>query len=170
MAKAKKKKTPVKKVAAKKPTAKKTVAKKTAVKKSPAKKVSAKKVAPKKASSKKASSPAPVLPKAKKIALVDLSDFVTPLDDRLIVQLKEMERKTAGGLFLPDTVSDVSGNLEGVVVAVGRGHRDNKGRMRPMDVQRGDRIVFAEYAGHKIQLKNEELIILRESEVMGVLS
>lgn len=143
--------------------AKKKIAKK------PVKKTAPKKGASKKATPKKvvAQKPAPV--KSKK-SLIDLSDFVTPLDDRLIVQLKEMERKTAGGLFIPDTVSDVSGNLEGIVIAVGRGHRDHKGRMRPMDVKRGDRVVFAEYVGNPIQLKNEELIILRESEVMGVLS
>ncbi|MGE5087441.1 MAG: co-chaperone GroES [Bacillota bacterium] len=102
--------------------------------------------------------------------LADLSDFVTPLDDRMIVQTSGADKMTAGGLYIPDTVADVSGNLQGIVVAVGRGHMNKKGHLTPMDVQVGDKVVFSAYAGSKINLKNEELVILRESDVMGVVS
>lgn len=103
-------------------------------------------------------------------ARADYSDFVTPLDDRVLVRLKGADRMTAGGLFIPDTVSDVSGNFEGTVVAVGRGHRDKKGRIRPMDLNLGDRVLFGQYAGSKIRIQDEDLVLLRESEVMGVVS
>ena len=153
----------------------------------PKAKVSAKSKAPVKASAKtakatksakpaKASKPAkpsvstalvrPSAP-AKKL---DLSNFVTPLDDRLMVQLSETERMTPGGLFIPDTVADTSGNLHGIVVAVGRGHFSKKGHLQPMDVKVGDKVVFAKYSGSKIKIQNEDLIILRESDVMGVVT
>ncbi|MFM6930091.1 MAG: co-chaperone GroES [Bdellovibrio sp.] len=107
---------------------------------------------------------------ASKKKLVDLSDFVTPLDDRMIVQASGADKMTAGGLYIPDTVADISGNLQGTVVAVGRGHVSKKGHLTPMDVQVGDKVVFSAYAGSKINLQNEDLVILRESEVMGVVS
>ncbi len=99
---------------------------------------------------------------------VDLTKFLTPLDDRLIVQLTEREAKTAGGLYIPDTVSTVTGNLEGHVIAIGRGHRDKKGRIRPLDVSVGDRILFPQYSGSKIDIQGADVVILRESDVMGL--
>lgn len=161
-----KKTTVAKKAPAKKPV-KKTVKKaaKKATRTSPAKAATAKKTnqrsAPRKVSAKIES---------KNKTAVKWSEFVTPLDDRLIVQLNGQERKTAGGLFIPDTAADISGNRQGVAVSVGRGHRDAHGKIRPMDVQIGDRVVFAEYAGSKIELLGETLILLRESEVMGILT
>ena len=156
-----KKKAAPKKVAAKKPVAKKSAAKKpvkkAAVKKTPAPKA----VAMPTAHLIKNTAP------AKKL---DLSNFVTPLDDRLIVQVSGAEKMTAGGLYIPDSVADTSGNLQGYVVAAGRGHISKKGHLRPMDVQVGDKVVFSEYAGTKIKIQNEDLIILRESDVMGVVS
>jgi chaperonin GroES len=104
------------------------------------------------------------------VKLIDLTNFVTPLDDRLMVQLTEKDRKTAGGLFIPDSVSDMSGNLHGTVVAVGRGHFSKKGHLQPMDVKIGDKVVFAQHSGSKIKIQNEDLIILRESDVMGVVN
>lgn len=112
---------------------------------------------------------APVLKSASRKKL-DLSQFVTPLDDRILIQPEKTEKMTPGGLYIPDTVSDVSGNLQGYVVAVGRGHMNKKGQVRPMDVQVGDKILFNEYSGSKITIQNEDLIILREVEVMGVVS
>lgn len=167
-----KKSTPAKK------SAKKAASKKTAPKKPVSKKVATKKPAVKKAVTKKADvkktaskSPANHLVKETKPAkTLNLSDFVTPLDDRLIVQVSGAEKMTPGGLYIPDTVADTSGNLEGFVVAVGRGHMNKKGHVRPMDVRVGDRVVFFEYAGSKIKIQNEDLIILRESDVMGVVS
>lgn len=163
--------------AAKKPAQKakapKKASKPVAKAKLKAKKPAAAKAAPKKTTPKKAvkkATPAKTMskPSARKVG-GDLRDFVTPLDDRVLIRIAEMERKTAGGLFIPDTAADVSGNLEGVIVAVGRGHRDGKGRVRPMDVRLGDRVVFSQYAGAKIPWQNEELLILRESELMGIL-
>lgn len=153
------KKAAVKKSAAKKPVAKKAVAKKAAVKSSP-------KAAASKVPAHLGFSAAP----AKAAKKLDLSGFVTPLDDRLIVQVSGAEKMTAGGLYIPDTVADVSGNLEGYVVAVGRGHMNKKGHILKMDVAVGDRIVFSEYAGSKIKIQNEDLLILRESDVLGVVS
>ncbi len=165
-----------KKVVAKK-TAARTV-KKTAKKKTPVKKVMAKKKVQKPAVKAKAKAKAKAVKAAPaKIALkpmpmvkkIDLKKFLSPLDDRLIVQLAERERKTAGGLYIPDTVADASGNVEGLVIAAGRGHRDKKGRLRPMDVGVGDRVIFPQYSGSKIEVEGADVVILRESDVMGLL-
>ncbi len=152
---------------AKKPATKKVVKKspkKPAMKKAAPKKVTAKKSAPKKVAAKKIETK--IQPKAQ--PKVDLTKFLTPLDDRLIVQLTERETKTAGGLYIPDTVSTVTGNLEGFVIAIGRGHRDKKGRIRPLDVSVGDRILFPQYSGSKIDIQGADVVILRESDVMGL--
>jgi chaperonin GroES len=170
------KKAAPKKVAAKKAAPKKAVAKKTAAAKKPAaKKAVAKKATVKKTAVKSApvkatamkATPAKAFsaPSTKK---VDLSNFVTPLDDRLMVQLTGAEKMTAGGLYIPDTVADVSGNLQGFVVSVGRGHRNRKGQVRPMDLKVGDKILFSEYAGTKLKIQNQDVLILRESDVLGV--
>lgn len=171
-----------------KPTAKAAKAGKKAAKKSPAKKTpTIKKTAAKAARPAKSASVKPAAAKSTtgksagakpmttssatgKKPAVDLQSFVTPLDDRLLVRISGSEKMTAGGLYIPDTVSDVSGNLQGQVVAVGRGHRGGKGHLRPMDVRVGDKVVFPEFAGSKIKILNEDLVILRESEVMGVVS
>lgn len=93
------------------------------------------------------------------------------MDDRLVVQIQNTAgNKTTGGLYIPETVNQTTGNMQGCVVAVGRGRRDKKGRVRPMDVSPGDRILFPEYTGTKIDWQGEQLIILREGEVMGILS
>jgi chaperonin GroES len=153
--------------------------KKVAAKKSPVKKVAAKvkakvKAVKAKATAKKATpakkSVMPTLPKTSTKKSLDLKNFLTPLDDRLLVKLSEAERKTAGGLYIPDTVADVSGNLEGFVVAAGPGHKDKKGRLRPLDVQVGDRVIFSEYAGNKIELQGENVVLLREGDVMGIVN
>lgn len=156
-----------------KPVAKKSAAKaKAPAKAQPksAKKTAApKKAAPKAAAPKSVVSAALIRPSAP-VKKIDLSDFVTPLDDRLIVQLSGSDRMTPGGLFIPDTVSDASGNLHGTVLAVGRGHFSKKGHLQPMDVKVGDKVVFAQYSGSKITIQNEDLVILRESDVMGVVT
>lgn len=149
-----------KSAAAKKPAAKKAVAKKATVKKTAAKSAPVKATAMKATPAKAFSAPT-----TKK---VDLSNFVTPLDDRLMVQLTGAEKMTAGGLYIPDTVADVSGNLQGFVVSVGRGHRNRKGQVRPMDLKVGDKVLFSEYAGTKLKIQNQDVLILRESDVLGV--
>ncbi len=173
VAKAVSKKAPAKKSAAK--TVKKAPTKK-AAKAAPkaAKKTVAKKTAPKKAAKVSANkSPATKAPahllKAPAKKVVDLSDFVTPLDDRLIVQTSGSDRMSPSGLlYIPDTVADTSGNLHGTVVSVGRGHVNKKGHLTPMELKVGDKVVFSQYSGSKIKIQNEDLVILRETEVMGV--
>lgn len=157
-----------------KPKAKKVIvkakAKKSIVKAKAKPPVKSKKVlAPVKSKTKPAAFKMATLKPSPKARLVDVSDFVTPLDDRIIVQASEGEKITAGGLIIPDTVSTISGNKKGVVLAVGRGHVDKKGRVRPMDVKAGDNIVFPDFTGSKIIYQGQDLIILRETDVMGVL-
>lgn len=164
-----KKKTITKKPVAKKPAPKKA-AKKPAPKKVAAKKPVVKKAAPKKMPAvKKMTTPKGIVTKGEPSKKVDLSSFVTPLDDRVLVQLTGAEKMTAGGLYIPDTVADVSGNLQGHVVSVGRGHRNRKGLVRPMDLKVGDKVLFSEYSGMKIKLQNQDFLILREGDVLGVL-
>ncbi|MGZ3771164.1 MAG: co-chaperone GroES [Bdellovibrio sp.] len=160
----------------------KTIAKKASVKtskntlKTAAKKPSAKVAGKKETGSKKnggkAKAPAAISKLMKPSTVLKQLELagVTPLDDRLIVKATDMDRKTAGGLYIPDTVADTSGNFEGTVVAIGRGHMNKKGFIRGMDVKVGDRVVFPQYAGSKINIQNEDLVILRESDVMGVVS
>lgn len=169
---------PAKKPAAK--TAKKLTAKAAAkkaaakpVKKAAAKKATAKKPAAKKATkpvAKTATKPVAVNTKSTKTANIKWSNFLTPLDDRLIVEMSAAEKITAGGLYIPDTVSDMSGNYQGKVLVVGRGHRDKFGKVTPMDVKTGDVIVFAEFSGSKMELNGKDIRILRESEVLGIVS
>ena len=168
-----KKKSPAKKAASKKITPKKKKAAPVKKKASAKKTLSAKKAKPVIKIAMVKSNAAlktlkPLSNTAKPLQKIDFKNFLTPLDDRLIVQLAERERKTAGGLFIPDTVADVSGNLEGLVVAAGRGHRDKKGRVRPMDVKVGDRVIFPQYSGSKIEIPGADVMILRESDVMGL--
>ncbi|MGZ3743039.1 MAG: co-chaperone GroES [Pseudobdellovibrionaceae bacterium] len=96
--------------------------------------------------------------------------MLTPLDDRVMVQILSKEKVTAGGLYIPDTVSNVSGNLEGFVVSVGRGHRNKKGQVRPMDLKVGDKVLFSEYSGSKIKIQDQDLLIIREADILGVVA
>jgi chaperonin GroES len=159
MAKTAKKKS--KKVVAKK-SAKKAAP---AVKKSSAKKAASKKPTPQKTIAAKKAKTATSLGKSTK---TDLSQFISPLDDRVLVQTEEGEKITAGGIIIPDT-SDITGNMKAIVVAVGRGHRDLKGRLRPLDLKIGDRVLLPEHAGDSIQVLNTKVKILRESEILGIL-
>lgn len=110
-----------------------------------------------------------VMAKVKPATTLDLTNFLSPLDNRLIIQITVQEARTAGGLYIPETAM-VTGNKQGVVIAVGRGHRDSKGRLRPMDVRRGDEVLFAEYSGDEIEIMGQKLKILRETDVMGVVT
>ena len=171
-----KKKSPAKKVAKAKPVFKKAAkpSKMKATKSAkPIKKVTQpvkKTVTPKKASSRQVSAPKSTSQRIHMTRPPSLkwSEFVTPLDDRLIVHLTKGEKMTAGGLYIPDTVSSSNDHLKGNVVAVGRGHRDTKGRIRPMDVQVGHQVLFSEYAGSKVNWNGQEVIILRENDVLGI--
>ncbi|GIL17669.1 MAG: 10 kDa chaperonin [Oligoflexia bacterium] len=98
---------------------------------------------------------------------MDLSAIISPLDNRIIVQLETGERISPGGIILPDT-SEMSGNQKGIVVAVGRGRRDSKGKIHPLDVQIGDKVMMSEHAGDSIEILGQKVRILRETDVLGV--
>lgn len=170
-----------KKTGAKKPTAKKVTAKKTAAKKADVKKIVAKQSSAKSAKSSIASKTATakstikvsaktIKSSANKSSKIDFNNWVTPLDDRILVQVAAEERTTPGGLFIPDTVADVSGNFKGNVVAVGRGHQDKKGKVRPLDVKTGDVVVFSQFSGSKVEYQGETVIFLREADVLGIVN
>jgi chaperonin GroES len=90
-----------------------------------------------------------------------------PLHDRILVRRIEAEEKTAGGIIIPDTAKEKPS--EGEVVAVGPGSRDEAGRLVELDVKVGDRILFGKWSGTEIKLDGEDLLIMKESDVMGVI-
>ena len=90
-----------------------------------------------------------------------------PLHDRVLVRRVTAEEKTAGGIIIPDTAKEKP--QEGEVVAVGPGTLDDKGELRPLDVKAGDRVLFGKWSGTEVKLDNEELLIMKESDIMGVL-
>jgi chaperonin GroES len=89
-----------------------------------------------------------------------------PLQDRVLVRRVEPEAKTSGGIFIPDTVQEKP--MEGVVVAVGPGARDENGKVHALDVKTGDRVLFGKWSGTEIKLDGEDLMIMKESDIMGV--
>ena len=90
-----------------------------------------------------------------------------PLHDRVLVRRVEEPETTAGGIIIPDTAKEKP--QEGEVIAIGPGNRDENGEVIALDVKKGDRVLFAKYSGTDITLDGEELLILRESDVLGVL-
>ncbi|HHL22143.1 MAG TPA: co-chaperone GroES [Aliiroseovarius sp.] len=92
----------------------------------------------------------------------------TPLHDRVLVRRVESDEKTAGGLIIPDSAKEKPS--EGIVVAVGEGARDEAGKRIPMDVKEGDKILFGKWSGTEVMLEGEELLIMKESDIMGILS
>ena len=90
-----------------------------------------------------------------------------PLHDRVVVRRLKQEEKTAGGIIIPDTAQEKP--QEGEVVAVGPGARDDDGKLHPPEVKEGDRVLFGKWSGTEIKLDGEELIIMKESDIMGVL-
>ena len=91
-----------------------------------------------------------------------------PLHDRVLVRRVNAEEKTAGGIIIPDTAKEKP--QEGEVVAVGSGTLNEKGDLRPLDVKAGDRILFGKWSGTEVKLNGEELLIMKESDVMGILA
>ena len=89
-----------------------------------------------------------------------------PLHDRVVVRRLDAEAKTKGGIIIPDTAKEKP--QEGEIVAVGPGARDEKGKLVPIDLKKGDRILFGKWSGTEIKLDGEELLIMKESDVMGV--
>ncbi len=90
-----------------------------------------------------------------------------PLGDRVVIEAIKREEKTAGGIYLPDSAKEKP--LEGTVVAVGKGARDTQGNIIPMELKAGDKIIFGKWAGTEIKINGTELLIMKESDVMGVL-
>ena len=90
-----------------------------------------------------------------------------PLQDRVLIRLVVPEVKTAGGIFIPDTAQEKP--VEGEVVAVGAGARDVSGRLHPLDVKVGDRVLFGKWSGTEIKVDGKELTIMKEADVMGVI-
>ncbi len=96
-----------------------------------------------------------------------MSVNIKPLGDRLLVEPIEKEETIAGGLLLPETAKEKP--QQGQVLAAGEGRRDEAGKRIPMDVQAGDKILFAKYAGTEIKLDGKKLLIMKETDVLGVI-
>ena len=90
-----------------------------------------------------------------------------PLHDRVVVRRIEAEDKTAGGIIIPDTAKEKP--QQGEVVAVGPGSRDEQGKLVPLDVKPGDIVLFAKWSGTEVKIDGKELLIMKESDIMGVL-
>ncbi len=92
---------------------------------------------------------------------------IRPLHDRVIVKRVDEETKTKGGIIIPDTAKEKP--QEGKVIAAGKGKVDEDGKVKPLDVKAGDRILFGKYAGTEIKIEGEEHLILREDDILGVI-
>ena len=90
-----------------------------------------------------------------------------PLHDRVVVRRVEQEAKTAGGIIIPDTAKEKP--MEGEIIAVGPGGRDESGKLIPIDVKPGDRVLFGKWSGTEVKIDGEELLIMKESDIMGVI-
>jgi chaperonin GroES len=92
---------------------------------------------------------------------------IRPLQDRVLVKRIEEEEKTKGGIIIPDTAKEKP--QEGKVIAVGKGKTNEDGKLIPLDVKVGDRILFSKYSGSDIKIDNEEHLIMREDDILGVI-
>ena len=90
-----------------------------------------------------------------------------PLHDRVVVRRVESEEKTKGGIIIPDTAKEKP--QEGEIIAVGSGARDESGKLVPLDVKAGDRILFGKWSGTEVKLDGEDLLIMKESDIMGII-
>ena len=90
-----------------------------------------------------------------------------PLHDRVVVRRVESESKTAGGIIIPDTAKEKP--QEGEIIAVGSGARDESGKLVPLDVKAGDRILFGKWSGTEVKVDGEDLLIMKESDILGII-
>ncbi|MBX6369724.1 MAG: co-chaperone GroES [Rhodospirillales bacterium] len=90
-----------------------------------------------------------------------------PLQDRVLLRRVDQEEKTAGGIIIPDTAKEKP--MQGEVIAVGPGARDETGKLQPLDVKPGDRVLFGKWSGTEVKIDGEELLIMKESDIMGIL-
>lgn len=91
-----------------------------------------------------------------------------PLHDRVLIRRLEQDEKTAGGIIIPDAAKEKP--MEGEVVSVGTGHINDNGDVRPLDVKAGDRVLFTKWAGTEVTMDGEELLVMKESDIMGVVA
>jgi chaperonin GroES len=91
---------------------------------------------------------------------------IRPLHDRVIVRRLEEERKTPGGIVIPDTAKEKP--IQGEVMAVGPGKLLDDGKVKPLDVKVGDKVLFGKYSGTEVKIGNDELLVMREEDIMGV--
>ena len=89
-----------------------------------------------------------------------------PLHDRIVVKRIDAEEKTKGGIIIPDTAKEKP--QEGKVISVGPGARDENGKLQPLDVKKGDRILFGKWSGTEVKIDGEDLLIMKESDILGV--
>ncbi len=92
---------------------------------------------------------------------------IRPLQDRVLVKRVEEEQKTKGGIIIPDSAKEKP--IEGEVIAAGNGKAGEDGKVRPLDVKKGDRVLFGKYAGTEVKIENVEHLILREEDILGVI-
>ncbi len=92
---------------------------------------------------------------------------IRPLHDRVIVKRLEEERKTASGIVIPDTAGEKPD--QGEVLAVGNGKVNDEGKLRPLDVKVGNRVLFGKYSGQTVKVEGEELLVMREEDIMGII-
>jgi chaperonin GroES len=90
-----------------------------------------------------------------------------PLHDRVLVRRVEQEEKTKGGIIIPDTAKEKP--MEGEIIAVGSGHKAEDGKITPLDVKTGDRVLFGKWSGTEVTIDGEELLIMKESDILGVI-
>jgi len=93
---------------------------------------------------------------------------IRPLHDRILVKRVEEETKTSGGLFIPDAAKEKP--IQANVIAVGSGKRDKDGKVHPLEVKAGDRVLFAKYSGSEVKIDGEDHLILREDDLLAILS
>ena len=92
---------------------------------------------------------------------------IRPLQDRVMVRRLEEEEKTSGGIIIPDTAKEKP--QKGEIIAAGPGKRNEEGKIHPLDVKAGDKVLFSKYAGTEVKVEGEELLIMREDDIMGVI-
>ncbi len=92
---------------------------------------------------------------------------IKPLHDRVLVKRIEKDNKTKSGIIIPDTAKEKP--QEGEVIAVGAGRRDDDGKVHPLDVKKGDKVLFGKYSGTEVKIDDQEYIILREDEILGII-
>jgi chaperonin GroES len=90
-----------------------------------------------------------------------------PLQDRVLIRRLDQDEKTSGGIIIPDTAKEKP--MEGEVIGAGPGARDEKGELHPLDVKIGDRVLFGKWAGTEVKIDGEDLVIMKESDILGVI-